>query len=183
VQELGITWCCARPRGRGGAALDAVGGASYGRRMSRSRRGPLIGTAVVLGLVLVVLLAPHHTELPIVWLSDSHLLGNAAAGGTPLWWALEDLGNVALFVPLGLVLALWFRPLPAWILATVGSICCETAQLWIPSRHASALDVAFNAVGAAIGIALVLAVRVVRNRARGGSDQATATSPHSVQAQ
>jgi glycopeptide antibiotics resistance protein len=151
--------------------------------MPLSRRGPVLSTAAVLGLVLVALLAPHHTELPIVWLSDSHLLGNAAAGGTPLWWALEDLGNVALFVPLGLVLALWFQPLRAWILATVGSICCEVAQLWIPSRHASALDVTFNAIGAAIGIALVVAVRAVRVRSRRRSDQATATSPHSVQAQ
>lgn len=129
-------------------------------------------------LVLVVLLAPQHTDLPIAWLSRSRLLGSAANGGTPLWWALEDTANIGLFVPLGVVLALRLRPGTAWAVATAVSICCETAQLWIPTRHASALDVAMNAVGAAIGIAAVVIRRRVRRR-----PQATATSPHSVQAQ
>ena len=124
---------------------------------------PLLGLAAIV-LVLVVLLAPQHTDLPIAWLSASHLLGDAAAGGTPLWWALEDLGNVALFVPLGLVLALRLRAAPAWATATVGSICCEVAQLWIPTRHASVLDVAMNSIGAAVGVALVLLRRAAAER-------------------
>lgn len=123
--------------------------------MPRARLLPLLLGAGALGLVLVVLLAPQHTDLPIAWLSASHLLGNAAAGGTPLWWALEDLGNIALFVPLGLVLALRLRAVPAWAAATAGSIACEVAQLWIPTRHASVLDVAMNSIGAGLGVALI----------------------------
>jgi len=139
-------------------------GRSYRRRMPRARLLPLLLGAGALGLVLVVLLAPQHTDLPIAWLSASHLLGNAAAGGTPLWWALEDLGNIALFVPLGLVLALRLRAFPAWAVTTAGSICCEVAQLWIPTRHASALDVAMNSIGAAVGVALVVLHRAVAAR-------------------
>jgi glycopeptide antibiotics resistance protein len=131
--------------------------------MLRARLLPLLGLAAIV-LVLVVLLAPHHTDLPIAWLSASHLLGDAAAGGTPLWWALEDLGNIALFVPLGLVLALRLRAVPAWATATVGSVCCEVAQLWIPTRHASVLDVAMNSIGAAVGVALVLLRRAAAER-------------------
>jgi glycopeptide antibiotics resistance protein len=144
--------------------------------VARSRATLLL--ASVAALVLVVLLAPHHTDLPIAWLSGSHLLGNAANGGTPLWWALENVSNVALFLPLGLVLAVRIRPVRAWALATVVSACCETAQLWIPSRHASVLDVAMNSIGAALGVGIVM---VHRRLAR--VRQASRTSPHSVQAQ
>jgi hypothetical protein len=148
--------------------------------MTRSRLLlPALATAAG-ALVLVVLLAPQHTDLPIAWLSRSRLLGNAANGGTPLWWTLEDGANIALFVPLGLALALRLRPLHAWLLATAGSVLCETAQLWIPTRHASVLDVAMNAVGAAIGVTFAALHRRAAAR-RGG--QASATSPHSVQAQ
>jgi hypothetical protein len=149
---------------------------TYRRSVPRSRATALLAGAA--GLVLVVLLAPHHTDLPIAWLSASHLLGNAANGGTPLWWALEHTSNVALFVPLGLVLAVWLRPLSAWALATAASVCCETAQLWIPLRHASLADVAMNTIGAAVGVsAVVLHRRIARAR------QASRTSPHSVQVQ
>lgn len=117
-----------------------------------------------LGVVLLVLLLPHKTDLPIAWLSASHLLGDAAAGGTPLWWALEDGSNVLLFLPLGLVLARRLRPALAWTIAVVISIGCETAQLWIPSRHASARDVVMNAIGAAIGVGLVVLHRRLADR-------------------
>ncbi|WP_158590159.1 VanZ family protein [Amnibacterium setariae] len=147
--------------------------------MRRPRLLRVLAAAAAL-LVLVVLLAPAHTDLPIAWLSASHLLGNAAAGGTPLWWALEDLANIALFAPLGAALALRLRPVPAWLVAVAASACCETAQLWIPTRHASVLDVAMNTIGAAAGVVLVrLAKRTTARRAA----QASATRPHSVQAQ
>jgi glycopeptide antibiotics resistance protein len=129
-----------------------------------SRPHLALGGAVI-GAVLVVLLAPHHTDLPIAWLSASHLLGDAADGGTPLWWALEDLGNIALFLPLGAVLVRWLQPFVAWLVAVGASIACETAQLWIPTRHASVRDVLMNAIGAALGVALVLLLRrIARHR-------------------
>jgi hypothetical protein len=119
---------------------------------------PLLAAGAI-GLVLVVLLAPQHMDAPISWLGRSRLLGSAVAGGTPLWWALEDLSNVALFVPLGAVLARWLRPWTAWVVAVAASIACETAQLWIPTRHASPRDVLMNAIGAGLGVALVVAHR------------------------
>ena len=131
-----------------------------------SRLLPLLAAGAV-GVVLVVLLAPQHTDLPIAWLSRSRLLGDAMNGGAPLWWALEDLSNVALFVPLGAVLAIRLRPLSAWGLAVAASIACETAQLWIPTRHASVRDVLMNTVGAGIGVGLLVLHR--RSAARKGS--------------
>lgn len=52
-----------------------------------------------------------------------------------------------------------------------GSICCEVAQLWTPSRHASALDVAMNAIGAAAGVSLHRRFR------RGGTERVPAPQP------
>jgi VanZ family protein len=89
--------------------------------------------------------------------------------------------DIALFVPLGLVVALRLRPLIAWAVASAGSVCCETARLWTPIRNASGLDVTMNSVGAAFGVALVLVVRWRGSNRR--ERQARATSPHSVQAQ
>ena len=146
------------------------------------RRPPLLRVlaGVAIAFVLVVLLAPQHTDLPITWLHASGLLGDAVAGGTPLWWALEDLSNVALVLPVGLILARRLQPVPAWALAVAGSVLCETAQLWIPSRHASLRDVVMNAAGAAIGVAVVVLRRWLATRR---AAQARTTWPHSVQAQ
>lgn len=123
-----------------------------------SRLSPPAATAVLAG-VLVVLLAPHHMDLPITWLSSSGLLGAAAAGGTPLWWALEDVANIALFVPVGVVLGRRLGPVPGLLAAGALSAAAESAQQFIPSRHASVLDVTMNVLGAALGVALAVLSR------------------------
>lgn len=137
---------------------------TYRARMPGPKPLRLALALAAVGVVLLVLLAPQQTDLPIAWLSASHLLGDAANGGTPLWWALEDAANAALFVPLGLVLARRLRPLVAWAVAVAVSVACETAQLWIPTRHASARDVLMNAIGAAIGVAIVVLLRRTTTR-------------------
>lgn len=125
-------------------------------------RNSVVAVAVP-ALVVALLLVPRHVDLPIMWLSAPWLLGDAARSGTPLWWALEDLANVALFLPVGFALARWTGPLPAVLLGGSLSAACEYAQQAIPHRHASPLDVAMNASGALLGA--VLAVVVARRTA------------------
>lgn len=126
--------------------------------------------AAVPAVVAALLLVPRHVDLPIAWLSAPWLLGDAARGGTPLWWALEDLANIGLFLPVGFVLARWAGPVPAVLFGGSLSAVCETVQQVIPNRHASLLDVVTNVAGAALGV--VLAVLVAQRRTR------TSRQPH-----
>lgn len=115
--------------------------------------------------VLALLLWPHHVDGVITWLADSSLLGSGRAGSA-VWWALEDLGNIALFAPLGFAVAWWTRrPVLALLVAASVSLVCELAQTWIPTRHPSLLDVGCNVLGAAVGV--VLAVALARTRRSG----------------
>ncbi len=148
--------------------------------MTLPRRVPL-PIALVAGAVLVLLLVPRHVDLPISWLSASRLLGDAADGGTPLWWLLEDVSNVLLFVPVGAVLARALRPTAAVLVGCSLSGACELAQLWIPNRHGSLLDVSMNAIGTLAGVLLLLAVR--RRAARRSGRYATLAAPHVPQDQ
>ncbi|MFD1720179.1 VanZ family protein [Amnibacterium endophyticum] len=129
----------------------------------------LLPVALVGGAVLVLLLVPRHVDLHISWLSSSGLVGHAADGGTPLWWLLEDLSNIAMFVPVGWVAARLLRPGVALGAGVALSAACELAQLWIPNRHGSLRDVAMNAIGVAIGVAIVALLR--RRQARRAAPQ------------
>jgi VanZ family protein len=52
----------------------------------------------------------------------------------------------------------WRLALAAWTLAVLYGVSDEFHQSFVPNRHASALDVAFDALGAAVGVGLGLAV-------------------------
>ena len=64
----------------------------------------------------------------------------------------DFLGNVALFIPLGLVIGHW-RVLLAMILIVGLSIAVETLQLWLP-RTSAYWDLLANALGGACGYGL-----------------------------
>jgi glycopeptide antibiotics resistance protein len=72
-------------------------------------------------------------------------------------------GNVAVFVPLGVTLALALRGRPtlqrlvwATLLGAGLSLFIEVAQTALPSRVASAGDLALNGVGTALGAAVAI---------------------------
>lgn len=132
-------------------------------------RSRLLPAALVGGAVLVLLLVPRHVDVHISLLGESGLFGHALDGGRPLWWLLEDLSNVAMFVPVGLVLARLLRPGRAFVAGTALSAACELAQHFIPNRDGSLRDVLMNAIGTALGVAVVVLLR--RRQARRASPQ------------
>jgi VanZ family protein len=85
------------------------------------------------------------------------------AEGWPRYVSKFDLAiNLLAYLPLGLLLTLGLlRWLPAWAAALAGMLLCllastglETAQMYLPGRVASTLDIAFNAAGGALGALL-----------------------------
>jgi len=78
---------------------------------------------------------------------------------------IEFVANIALFVPLGLLLALVLRR--AWLgalVAVIISITVELAQSIIPNREPAVRDVISNAIGAAIGAFLAWLIVLRRRR-------------------
>ena len=77
-----------------------------------------------------------------------------------------DFGlNIVLFLPCGgLLRLLGVRPSVATAMAALLSLGIEAAQMYIPHRHPSQLDILANTLGALLG-----AMVAVRVRARGAS--------------
>jgi glycopeptide antibiotics resistance protein len=71
----------------------------------------------------------------------------------------EYLANIALFVPIGLFLLLWFGS-RFWWLAVAAAITMtssiETVQRAIPGRVSDDRDIAANTLGAVVGVAVGL---------------------------
>lgn len=80
---------------------------------------------------------------------------------------LEVVANVAMFVPLGLLLATSARVPHTWLAVAAGlalSTAIETAQIAVPGRYPTVADVVANTGGAALGAAAVVAGRAWRAR-------------------
>jgi len=90
------------------------------------------------------------------------------SGGRMVWSRTEVVANVALFVPVGFLLAVVVQR--AWVsvaLCAVLSAGIELAQgLWLPSRVPSVLDVEHNALGGLVGALVALPVLWVMRKQR-----------------
>jgi len=79
-------------------------------------------------------------------------------------WTAEEVGNVAMFVPLGALFPLRFRRW-AWWTVPVGVVVSGaielTQRLFLDRRSPTLRDIWFNGVGTVIGFALWLAWRTV----------------------
>jgi len=130
--------------------------------------------AALWGLALAALFVLYETTIPFDFRFDATQLraGLARAAFDPLGARSAELlsradllGNVALFVPVGLFLAL--APLVAgagrarpWLLALAGlllSAGIEGLQLFSPRRYTQTTDVITNALGTLLGVALAAA--------------------------
>ncbi|MBT2485013.1 MULTISPECIES: VanZ family protein [unclassified Microbacterium] len=74
---------------------------------------------------------------------------------------LEFLANVALFVPIGLLLALGWTRLRLWQVVVVGAamtVVIEAVQGFMPSRSPTISDLIANTLGTFLGAAIVAVV-------------------------
>src|SRR6185436_2431760 len=80
--------------------------------------------------------------------------------GAPKYMIRSDIAfNVIAYLPMGMLACLYFRGvdggrhaiLKAVLLGAGYSFAMEMAQLFVPNRHSSSVDLASNAVGALLG--------------------------------
>ena len=87
----------------------------------------------------------------------------------PAYIALEFLANVAMFIPLGVLVWLAFARPRWWVVALFGfatTVTIELVQKTMPTRYSTVSDVVANTLGAIVGVLVVrvLADRAVRRR-------------------
>jgi VanZ like family len=102
--------------------------------------------------------------LPVVaWAALIFTLSSIPDLGTGLGaWdlALRKLAHPAEYAILGLLLLrATGRSSTAFVLATLYAVTDELHQAFVPGRHASLLDVAIDATGVAVGLALATRLR------------------------
>lgn len=123
------------------------------------RRVGIVGLAAAVPVIALITLWPTHFLLRIKprvvqgieWLHARDMFEWI------YWTRLEVLANVAMFVPLALLLTFvlgarrWWLALALCLAVTVG---IEATQHFMPGRVASMRDIVANGAGAAIGVAL-----------------------------
>ena len=104
-----------------------------------------IALVVAVVLVLGATLLPAEPEGSVDWPQVFCLLCGRAA-------VADGFANIALFLPLGMALALLnHAPRRALLVAASLSLAVELAQFWIPGRDPSLSDLVFNTLGAGLG--------------------------------
>ncbi|WAP51144.1 VanZ family protein [Arthrobacter sp. ATA002] len=99
------------------------------------------------------------------------ILGRLHGAGVPGWINydfVENIANVVMFLPFGVLAAAWLDRERAWLAAVAGiaaSCAIETAQaVLLPNRVATIYDVTANSLGAALGCVAVYAWRTRTRR-------------------
>ncbi|MFJ6653886.1 VanZ family protein [Microbacterium sp. NPDC091313] len=137
----------------------------------RVRRGAALVLGVYAAVVVVVLLSPISPEVAVAWLT-ALLRDDVGWSAVRQGW-VEFALNIALFVPLGLLVTMLFRRV--WlgvVTALLLSVAAEAVQEFLPGRLASLRDVLANVVGAAIGAFIAwIILRRLRGRAASPSDK------------
>lgn len=106
-------------------------------------------------LLITLGVQPSHPERASVGFLETVL--RLTAEQADAFRAVVDLaGNVAVFVPLGLIVAAaWRSPALGLLAGLAVSGGCELVQLFEPGRVSSLVDVLTNTTGAALGAALL----------------------------
>lgn len=130
------------------------------RWITRAVRALLVPYAI--GLFLVTWLPGERAgKVTGIVAETAHLLESLSIPFETGYPILEFLANVALFVPLGILLPLAWRTLPWWAVVAIGfatTVLIELVQLTMPSRYSTVSDVVANTLGTALGFALVQAL-------------------------
>lgn len=146
------------------------------RRIAR-RTGcrPFVAALFVLsvGVVVALTLTPAEPPPGVPVTAPPHFL--AQVDHPRLVWSLltappsdaEQIANIALYLPVGLLARLvWRRTLPATLIGAALTVAIETCQYSIIGRAGSITDIRNNTVGALLGALAAAAVRWVGPRRR-----------------
>ncbi|MBO4592206.1 MAG: VanZ family protein [Eubacterium sp.] len=84
-------------------------------------------------------------------------------------WLMNIIGNIAMFIPVGIVWPICFKKLDTFIktvLAGAGyTLFIEVTQLFCLGRHTDIDDLILNTTGVIIGACIVFVIRRIRNKA------------------
>lgn len=117
--------------------------------------------AVVLALIVWLPASAASQVTGIVFRFARFVSAHTDISLTTSYTVFEFLANIALFVPLGLLLVAAWPRANAWIVVLLGyaaSATIELVQTLLPSRFPTLSDVIANTIGTAIGCLLVRAV-------------------------
>ena len=151
----------------------------HARRSAPLRRVGSVGLLLGVPIVLVITLWPSHLFMRakprvvqgIEWLHSQQLFEWL------YWTRLEVLANVAMLVPVALLLTFalgarrWWMAVAMCVAASVG---VELVQSFMPGRVSSNLDVIANGLGAVIGALLGVAIEAMVVRGRRASARRSA---------
>ena len=130
----------------------------------RARTGAVVARVLLVGYLLFVgftVWLPAAVSAKVTglvgimarWVADAGIASYERSA-----FVLEILANVALFVPIGLLLVLAWPRLRLWQAVLIGalmSVLIETVQGVMPSRFPTVSDVIANTTGTLIGVAIV----------------------------
>lgn len=147
------------------------------------RRLGLVGLAVVTPLALLLTLWPTHLLLRakprvvrgIEWFHAREMFEWL------YWTRLEVFANVAMLVPIALLLTFvlgWRRWWIAVAACAAASIGVEVVQHFMPNRVSSTMDIVANSLGGLIGALLAVAIELAALRARRSSMRRSAHRWH-----
>ncbi|WP_022894025.1 VanZ family protein [Agromyces subbeticus] len=129
-------------------------------RLRRTARVLLVPYVVLLALIVFSPAQDAARVTGFVWWA-ADLLASWGVPRRPAAVVLEFVANIALFIPLGMLVRLAFDRVRSWWIVVAGflaSAFIELVQLAIPSRVATASDVIANTLGVAVGVAIVFAI-------------------------
>ncbi len=134
---------------------------------------------LVVPIVLVITLWPNHLFMRakprvvrgLEWLHSQQLFEWL------YWTRLEVLANVAMLVPVALLLTFVLGARRWWMavgICVAASIGVEAVQYLMPGRVSSILDVIANTLGAVIGALAAISIEVIAVRGRRASARRSA---------
>jgi VanZ family protein len=131
-----------------------------------SRRIARLLLAAYLAVAAALTLGPLPEELLDLLVDALRRIGDLPY--LPTAHLVERAANVALFVPIGVLLCASLpsvREVGVWVGCLVGSTAVEALQSLLPDRTPSLVDVATNGAGAAVGCLVAWAARRSRRHA------------------
>jgi hypothetical protein len=146
------------------AAVVFAAGVTVAALTPRSRPVAALGVLLALALIGLLTLTPTDSTTASVNLEP----GDGLDWGSPAR-AVNILGNLLLFVPLGVTLAATARVLRSPLLvvplaAAVSGLVELTQYAYVPGRAADIDDIILNTTGALVGLIALRSYRMVSDR-------------------